>query len=89
MKTAGRVIAAEPPLPEPNARGNRPAIETMQALLARDVLRDRFRLGLTQAALARLAAVRVETVCRIETGKHTPTISTISRQFVCFIGELS
>ncbi len=70
---------AEPTLPKANNRGNYPAIETMQALLARDLISDRHRLGLTQVELAELAGIRIETVCQIETGKHTPTISTVEK----------
>lgn len=33
--------------------------------------------GLNQKELAALVGVRVETLCRIETGKHTPSIETI------------
>ena len=68
-----------PPLPPPNASGNYPALETMRAMLARDILQDRCRLGLTQLQLAELAGVRVETICRIETGKHTPSVSTVEK----------
>jgi predicted transcriptional regulator len=46
---------------------------------ARDVIRDRVAAGLSQRELAKLAGVRVETLCRIETGKHTPSIATITK----------
>ncbi|MEX2288570.1 MAG: helix-turn-helix domain-containing protein [Planctomycetaceae bacterium] len=70
---------SKPSAPKRNRRGNYPALETMRVLLSRDIIRDRQALGLTQAELADLAGVRVETVCRIETGKHTPTISTVKK----------
>ena len=72
--------AAElPPLPEPDAQGNYPAVDYARASLARKIIRDRVAVGLSQRQLARLAGVRVETLCRIETGKHTPSVPTIDK----------
>jgi DNA-binding XRE family transcriptional regulator len=68
-----------PPLPEPNADGNYPAVEYARASLARKIIRDRVAAGLTQRQLAHRAGVRVETLCRIETGKHTPSVATIDK----------
>ena len=51
----------------------------MRAILARDIVRDRERAGWTQTELARRAEVRVETLNRIETGKHTPSVATIQK----------
>jgi len=72
-------VALLPPLPEPDAEGNYPAVEYVRASIARDVVRERAELGLTQRDLAKLAGVRVETVCRIETGKHTASTATIQK----------
>src|SRR5437868_4534769 len=58
----------EPPLPEPNANGNYPAVEYLRASLARKIIRHRRRLGLSQAELARRADVRPEALNRIERG---------------------
>jgi len=78
MKAAGR--AAElPPLPEADERGNRPAVAFARATLARGTIRDRARAGWSQKELARRAGIRVETLCRIETGKHTPSVETIEK----------
>lgn len=72
--------AAElPPLPKPDADGNYPAIEYARASLARKIVRDRVGAGLTQRELARRAGVRVETLCRIETGKNTPSVPTVAK----------
>ena len=72
--------AAElPALPKLNARGNYPAVEYVRASLARKVIRDRVAAGLSHRNLAKLAGIRVETLCRIETGKNTPTVPTIDR----------
>jgi len=35
--------------------------------------------GLSQRELALKAGVRVETLCRIETGKHIPSVPTIDK----------
>ena len=51
----------------------------MRASLARKLIRDRVAAGLSQRELARRAGVRVETLCRIETGKHTPNVATIDK----------
>ena len=68
-----------PPLPEPNANGNYPAVEYARASLARKIIRDRVAAGLSQRQLAMRAGVRVETLCRIEIGKHTPSVPTIDK----------
>jgi ribosome-binding protein aMBF1 (putative translation factor) len=68
-----------PPLPEPNAEGNYPAVDYARASLARKIIRDRVAVGLNQRQLALRAGVRVETLCRIETGKHTPSVPTIDK----------
>jgi DNA-binding XRE family transcriptional regulator len=72
--------AAElPPLPEPDAQGDYPAVEYACASIARSVIRDRVAAGLTQRELARLAGIRVETLCRIEGGKQVPSVPTIEK----------
>lgn len=66
-----------PPLPKPNAKGNYPALEYLRATMARDIVRDRLAVGLSQKELARLAGIRVETLCRIETGRHPASVATV------------
>jgi DNA-binding XRE family transcriptional regulator len=68
-----------PPLPKPDAQGNYPAVEYARASLARKIIRDRVAAGLNQRELATMAGVRVETLCRIETGKHTPSVPTVDK----------
>ena len=68
-----------PPLPQPDAYGNYPAVEYARASLARKIIRDRVAAGLSQRDLAARAGVRVETLCRIETGKHIPSVPTIDK----------
>jgi ribosome-binding protein aMBF1 (putative translation factor) len=62
-----------PPLPKADAKGNVPAVQHMRAGLARRIIRARRQAGLTQAELARRAGVRVETLCRIEKARMTPS----------------
>jgi len=71
-----RRLAALPPA---DAFGNRPAVAAMRAILGRDIVADRQRVGWSQAELARRAGVRVETLNRIETGKHTPSVATVQK----------
>ena len=68
-----------PALPKPDAKGNYPAVEYARASLARKIIKARRQAGLTQAELARLAAIRPETLNRIEKGKTTPDTATIAK----------
>jgi len=68
-----------PPLPAPDADGNYPAVEYARASLARKIIRDRVAVGLTQRELAKRAGIRFEHLCRIETGKHIPSVPTIDK----------
>jgi ribosome-binding protein aMBF1 (putative translation factor) len=69
----------EPPLPEPLPDGNYPALEYMLASLARDILRARRKLGLSQVELARRAGIRPETLNRIERAERSPSVTTIEK----------
>jgi DNA-binding XRE family transcriptional regulator len=71
--------AVLPPYPEPDAKGNNPAVEYGQVSIARDVIRERLAAGLSREELAKRAGVRVETLCRVESGKHTPSPRTIGQ----------
>jgi ribosome-binding protein aMBF1 (putative translation factor) len=68
-----------PGLPKPDAKGNRPAIAFAQASIGRSVFDERTAVGLSQEELARLSGVRQETISRIESGKHSPTVRTIEK----------
>lgn len=68
-----------PPWPPAEANGNRPALEFIRVSIARDIITERLALGLTQKELARLAGVRQETLCRLETGKHAPNVRTVDK----------
>jgi ribosome-binding protein aMBF1 (putative translation factor) len=68
-----------PPLPKADTDGNLPALDFARASLARDIIRERVAAGMSQKDLAEKAGVRVETLCRLETGKVTPSLSTIKK----------
>ena len=75
----GRVDLKEPELPRPDADGNYPALAALAVLQARDILRARRKLGLSQAELARRAGIRPETLNRIEQGRNKPSVPTIAK----------
>jgi DNA-binding XRE family transcriptional regulator len=68
-----------PAFPEPNERGNYPAVEYARVSIARSLIQRREALGWTQADAARKAGIPVATLCRLETGKTTPSIATVDK----------
>ncbi len=68
-----------PPLPAPGADGHYPAMEYAKISLARKIIRDRKRLGLSQVELARRAGIAPESLNRLEHGKANATIQTIEK----------
>lgn len=68
-----------PELPAADADGNYPAVEYARAAMARGIIRDRVAVGLSQKELARRAGIAVESLCRIETAKVTPSLVTIQK----------
>jgi ribosome-binding protein aMBF1 (putative translation factor) len=68
-----------PVLPKADERGLRPARETLRSILAGNIIKDRLALGWSQRELARRAGIRPETLSRIESGIHTPTVATVER----------
>lgn len=68
-----------PALPAADENGQYPAIETAWVIIARQVIRARKTAGWTQAELAAHAGVRQETISRIETGKHSPGLTTMAK----------
>ncbi|MCX5683333.1 MAG: helix-turn-helix transcriptional regulator [Planctomycetota bacterium] len=68
-----------PALPKADAQGNYPAVEYARASLARKIIKARRIAGLSQAELARRAGIRPETLNRIEKGKTTPDVATITK----------
>jgi ribosome-binding protein aMBF1 (putative translation factor) len=68
-----------PPLPEPESDGTVDALAYSRASIARDIIRDRRRLGLSQAELARRAGIPAETLNRIEKMKTSPATRILER----------
>ncbi len=67
-----------PPFPQPDKNGRLPALEYASVALARDLIRARKGVSLSQQRLAQLAGIRQETVSRLETGKHTASPRTVT-----------
>jgi DNA-binding XRE family transcriptional regulator len=74
-----RPVAAIPHMPAMSPDGTYPAAEAMRAMMARKIIAARKSVGLSQAALARRAGIRVETLNRLEKGKHTPDLATMAK----------
>jgi transcriptional regulator with XRE-family HTH domain len=51
----------------------------LSASIARDIVKERRALGLTQAQLAKLAGIRQDTLSRLESGKYKPIVRTVER----------
>jgi len=75
MEKAGML----PARPRPDARGNVPARAAIDISIARDLVADRIRHGWTQTELARRSGLRLETISRIESGKHIPRQETLRK----------
>jgi len=69
----------EPPMPDADESGNIPAQQAMAVSLARDILRERRRLGLSQADLARRAGIRTVTLNRIERAVSRPNTAAVDK----------
>ena len=69
-------LPADPPT---DKQGNMPAVEFSRAALARKIIQERTALGLTQQELAKKAGIRQETLSRLESGKHSPTLRTVDK----------
>jgi DNA-binding XRE family transcriptional regulator len=68
-----------PALPKADAEGNVPAVAYGRVLLARKLITARREAGLAQAELARRAGIRVETLNRLEKGRHNPDEATFNK----------
>ena len=73
MQKAGML----PSRPRPDSRGNVDARHAIDISIARELITDRVRRGWTQTELARRSGVRLETISRIESGKHIPHRETL------------
>ena len=68
-----------PPKPARSHDGTYPAAVAIRVMMARKIIASRNAVGLSQAALARMAGIRVETLNRLEKGKHTPDLATMAK----------
>lgn len=68
-----------PALPPADRDGHYPAKLALQVILSGKIAARRKALGWTQAALAERAKVRPETLNRIESGKHAPSLATVDK----------
>ena len=68
-----------PAWPPADAEGNRPAVAFARVSIARKIMEQRRALGISQQELARLSGLRQETISRLESGKHSPTIRTVDK----------
>lgn len=66
-----------PKLPKPDRNGCRPAVETVRAIMARQLICDRHKAGLSQAELAQRTGLSEETIACVESGKVSPTVKTM------------
>jgi transcriptional regulator with XRE-family HTH domain len=63
--------------PTCDAHGNVNARAPIDVSIARELITDRIRRGWTQTELARRSGVRLETISRIDSGKHIPRRETL------------
>jgi DNA-binding XRE family transcriptional regulator len=70
----GKALKMPPPLADGNF-----TLEHVRISLANKMIAARKAAGLTQAQLAKLAGVRVETISRLENGVNMPGIRTFDK----------
>ncbi len=68
-----------PDWPPADAQGRRPALAFARVSIARSIVEERRAAGLTQEELAKRTGLRQETICRLESGKHSPTVRTVAK----------
>ncbi len=72
-----RMLKGVPQLPAANAAGDRPAVAFAEASIARNIVRDRECMGMTQKELANASGIRVEVLNRAERGVTVPSVRTL------------
>ena len=66
------------PVPSPNPDGSF-SPEHVRVMLCNKVIQQRKGAKLTQAQLAKRAGIRIETISRLESGKHIPSVRTMEK----------
>ncbi|HTV47733.1 MAG TPA: helix-turn-helix transcriptional regulator [Phycisphaerae bacterium] len=74
-----KAIDKLPEIPPADDHGFRPALPAIRAIIARKLIHRRMALGMTQSELAHRACIRIETLSRLESGKHKPHQETLLR----------
>src|SRR2546425_109968 len=75
----GKYAKHYPQAPKADADGHYPASETIQVIIAQQIIQRRRQAGLSQAELAKRAGVREVTIARLESGKHAPNVRTVEK----------
>ena len=78
-RLASRENPPLPPFPPADAKGTVPPLNTCRSRSRGTSSRSGGRLGLSQLQLAELAGLRQETLSRLESGKHSPTVRTVDK----------
>ena len=71
-RQASKAESRLPAYPAEDAKGNRPALDYIRVSIARDIIKERRALGLTQEQLAKLAGLRQETLEQAGIGQTLP-----------------
>ena len=74
-----KMVQGIPPVPDKSPSGNYPALPYIKASLARKIVRDREKAGMSQRELAGAAGIRVEILNRAERGVSTPNDRTLAK----------
>lgn len=74
-----QMVKGVPPLPDKLANGNYPGIAALEASIARNIVRERESVGLSQKQLAQAAGIRVEILNRAERGVTVPSMRTLTK----------
>jgi DNA-binding XRE family transcriptional regulator len=74
-----RLVSGVPELPAADGNGNMPAVAFAEAAIARNIVRDREIVGMSQKELAEAAGIRVEILNRAERGVTVPSVRTLTK----------
>jgi DNA-binding XRE family transcriptional regulator len=78
-RQATKMESGLPAYPTADEKGNLPALDYCRVSIARDIIKKRRALDFTQEQLAKLAGLRLETLIKLESGKHSPSVRTVDK----------